>query len=90
MAKKKCGEWMNPFFAMFNCHINDAQTKADRAFIDKYGKGQWSRRIKPLQEAGIMDIFYQSKDEWLLFYIDSVHAFVNEGRTRPADPPEES
>lgn len=47
---------MSPSFAVFNCHVNDAKSKANEQFIRMFGQKAYDEIIKPLHEKGIMII----------------------------------
>ena len=76
MGKKE--DPMSPHFALFNLHVNDAQKKADRAFVQRYGQEKFDEIMKPLHEDGIMGIFQTKPTEELKFYLNAVFCFVNE------------
>ena len=73
-------EVMDCGFALFNSHLNDAQSRADKAFVKRYGQKAFVNEIAPFHKAGIMGIFNQPPNEWTQYYVDLVHAFVNEER----------
>jgi len=49
-------EVMDAHFLLFNLHVNDAQAKADAAFIKRFGQQAYDELIAPLHESGIMEI----------------------------------
>lgn len=71
---------MDPYWAVFNCHVNGAKAKAREAFIEKYGREVWDEKLAGPERDGIMVIFKTPPTEWTQFYVDQVTKFVNEGR----------
>lgn len=84
MTDDQSDQWLDVTFAVFNCHRNDAAAKAKEAFVAKYGEAQFDRRIGPILKAGIMSVF-NDRNEWTMFYVDQIHAAVNEGIPKPVE-----
>lgn len=77
MSKTK--ERLDPQFAVFNLHVNDAGNRADAEFVAQFGRAKFDEKIKPLHEAGIMSVFDKEPTKWTLAWVALVTAFVNEG-----------
>lgn len=71
---------MDAYFAVFNCHVNNARARARRAFIAKYGRPAYMKVIYPYWRRGIMSIFHDKPTEHTKFFVDKITEFVNEGR----------
>lgn len=69
---------MDPYFAVFNQHINNAGERAKEKFIKKFGAAAWRTKMAPMYKDGIMAIFDRPPSVWTQFYVDAVTAFVNE------------
>ena len=68
---------VNLFFAVFNCHVNNAQTLANKAFKERYGKLVFNKQIAPFARKGIMSIFDEPPNEWTQFWAEKVAELVN-------------
>lgn len=77
-------EYMSPGFAVFNCHVNNAKKRANKSFIEKFGRSAFNRTMLPLFRRGIMTIFHELPTEKTQYWVDQVTAFVNEDRQAPA------
>lgn len=77
-------ERMDPGFAVFNCHVNNAADRADAEFKALFGEKCFKRHIAPCHEAGIMTIFHR-EGKWRLLWVTLCTAFVNEDRRNPYD-----
>jgi len=76
---------MDPYFALFNCHVNNARQRANAAFIEKFGQPTFDRIMKPLHRNGIMSIFDTPPNEHTEFYVSTVHAIVNENAPKATE-----
>lgn len=79
MTTKKA-EPMNPYVAVFNCHINNAKSKADKAFIKRFDKDVFNKEIKPFLDKGIMSIFKQAPNDYTKVYVEFIALYVNESK----------
>jgi hypothetical protein len=77
-------ERMDPGFAVFNLHINDARPKAEAIFIAQFGQEKWDEVIRPLETAGIMSVFGQNLTFEIMFYITTIMLVVNGDLDVPA------
>lgn len=75
---------MDSGFALFNCHINAADSRAKKAYIDTWGQKSWYKHIQPCWDVGIMSIFNVKPNKLRKWYIEKVTEYVNENR-RPVD-----
>ena len=75
---EKTAEKMDPYFALFNLHKNQAGERAKQEFIRKWGQDVWDKEMKPFEEKGIMSIFQQPPNQYTSFYVGRVHEMVNE------------
>lgn len=76
---------LDGYMAVFNCHLNNANERAAKEFVDKYGLSIWTREIQPIIDCGVMSIFQQGPNEWTQFYVDTVTRIVNEDRESEDD-----
>lgn len=67
-------------FAVFNCHINNAEERAIALFVETYGQAVFNDAIQPCIDAGIMSIFDGALTERTEFFVKSIQKFVNENR----------
>lgn len=72
------GKRMDPGFAVFNLHVNDAGARADAEFVAQFGQDAFDTEIAPLHEAGIMSIFSLRPTPRTAAWVALVTAFVNE------------
>ncbi len=84
MGKK--AEPMDPFFSLFNCHVNDAERRAKESFIQKYDEATWKRELQPFINKGIMSIFDKPPSEFTQFFVDEVTRIVNGPDLKPLKP----
>jgi hypothetical protein len=70
-------EPMDPFFALFNCHINNAQEGAMKEFINTFGQDVWDKRIQPFMDKGIMSIFDKKPNKYTRWFVMKVQEIVN-------------
>lgn len=63
--------------AVFNCHANDAKRRANRAFIEEFGRQVFNRRLVPIFRKGIMSIF-EEPNVWTRWWVDKVTEIVNQ------------
>jgi hypothetical protein len=82
-------ERLDPGFAVFNLHLNDAGTKARKIFITQYGQDKWDAVLAPLERDGIMAIFEQELTFEIAFYITTIMLIANGDVTVPDAPEEE-
>lgn len=76
-------ERLSHYFAVFNCHLNNASDRADAEFIKQFGQDKFDRHIAPYHEKGIMAIFEKGPRSYAGAWIVLCTAFVNEaGRRR--------
>lgn len=73
-------EILDPYFAVFNQHINDAGNRAKIAFIKRFSQGEWNEHIQPFEDKGIMSMFNEKPNKYLLWYAETVAVFVNENK----------
>jgi hypothetical protein len=73
-------ERMDPGFAVFNLHVNDAGKRADAEIIAQYGQEAFDAKIAPLHSAGIMSIFDKKPTRLRVAWVTLVTAYVNEDR----------
>jgi len=73
-------EKMDLGFALFNCHINNAKSKAKKDFIKKFGLEVWNKEIEPFWGKGIMSIFSEPPNEPRAWYVEKIQEYVNKGR----------
>lgn len=78
-------ERMDPGFAVFNSHINNALERADAEFIAQFGEKRFKRYIAPHHERGIMSIFENKAGKWTMLWVSLCTAFVNEATSNPYD-----
>lgn len=73
---------MDPYFSVFNNHVNRAGVRADREFKAQYGQENFNEFIAPLRTSGIMEIFEEPKNAKTAFFrgvwISLVTNYVNE------------
>lgn len=72
-------ETMDPGFAVFNLHVNQAGEKADAEFVRMFGQDLFDEQIKPAHDNGVMSIFELPKTEHRIAWIAMVTVLVNEG-----------
>lgn len=65
------------YFALFNCHINDALNRTCDKFKEIYGAKRFESNIKPFIDKGIMSMFNQSPNKYLKFFIFYNKRIVN-------------
>lgn len=68
---------MDVYFAVFNCHENDALNKAISMFKEIYGQQRLEKCIQPFIDQGIMSIFNQSPNRSTKFFCLYIHRVVN-------------
>lgn len=78
MATAQVEAPMDINFALFNYHVNNAKTKAKKAFIQRFGQEKWDTVMKPYVKNGIMGIFNDKPTDETKFYVDAVFIFVNQ------------
>ena len=71
-------EKMDPYFAVFNNHINNAHKRAMEDL--EVNSPEWIAEILAFEQQGIMGIFNEEPTPATLRYVELVTAFVNEGR----------
>jgi hypothetical protein len=67
---------MDPSFAVFNCHVNDAKTRALVVLRDHFP--HLHREVLKYDEQGIMSIFTVDPTPATTAFVALVTAFVNE------------
>ena len=72
------GDILDPQFALFNSHKNDAFTKVKTDFIRILGQDDWDEYIQPIQDEGIMAIFNQEPTREAYWFVMRVTMYVNE------------
>ena len=72
------GDILDPQFALFNSHKNDAHSKAKADFIRIEGQDDWDEYIQPIQDEGIMAIFNQEPTREAYWFVMRVTMYVNE------------
>jgi len=77
LAWKEESEKFDPYFAVFNCHVNGALGKASDAFKIKF-PGQFDTEIQPYIDKGVMSIFDESPNEYLTYFVNAITNTVNE------------
>lgn len=72
---------MSPYFAVFNCHCNNADQRA-RAALRANGMQTWLDEVEAIEsaEGGIMAIFQHDPTAATGAYVALVTVFANEGR----------
>jgi len=73
-------EKMDSYFSVFNLHVNQADKKAKKDFLKKYGEHGWETVMAPIIKAGVMCIFKQQPTDMTQYYVDRITFYVNEGR----------
>lgn len=71
-------EFLDPRWALFNCHVNDAEKRAKIKFIISNGTKCWNKEIQPFVDQGIMSIFNVKPNKWTVEFLKDVCRFVNE------------
>ena len=71
---------MSEYFAVFNCHVNNASERARRVFNKRFGAGSYRKHISPLVKRGIMSIFDDKPNTYTLFYVATITRIVNGGK----------
>jgi len=71
---------MDPYFSVFNCHVNRAYDKARELFIRIHGREKWEVEIQPYDDEGMMSIFNSEPTEDMKFFVFMVTAFANEDK----------
>jgi len=71
-------EILDPFVAVFNGHVNDAQERADEAFVKRFGELAFEYEIRPHHKNGIMSIFQVKPNEYTVWYVEMIAVFANE------------
>jgi hypothetical protein len=71
---------MDPGFAVFNGHVNDASDRADAEYVAQFGQASFDEHIKPLHDAGIMSVFNTRPTAQTMAWTSLVTAYVNENR----------
>jgi len=69
---------MDPYFAMFNNHVNNAFQHAKKIFIKRFGKEIYKKDIVPFKKNGIMSIFNKDPTPSSKWLVEMVWYFVNE------------
>lgn len=64
--------------AVFNCHLNDAENRANAEFIAQFGQEKFDETIAPLHEAGVMGIFNEAPTIYTMAWVTLCAAYVNE------------
>ena len=77
-------EPMGVFMAVFNGHVNDANTRARIDFVNKFGSITWGKIMQPLIDDGIMVIFDKDPTEHTKFYAEQVAKYVNQEEEQQA------
>lgn len=73
-------EVMDPYFSLFNLHVNDAGERARAAFIKRFGVDVWRENIGPDYESGVMAIMQKPPTEFTKWFVETIWVFVNENR----------
>ena len=68
---------MDPGFALFNYHVNDAAEKAKELFIRTFGEEKWQAEIQPFVDTGVMAILNEPVTFYTGFYVAAVTLIVN-------------
>lgn len=71
-------EFLNPRWALFYGHRNDATERAKTKFITSNGKNCWNKEIQPFVNQGIMSLFNAKPNKWTVEFLKDVCRFVNE------------
>ena len=79
------GDILDPQFALFNSHKNDAFTKVKTDFIRILGQDDWDEYIQPIQDEGIMAIFNQEPTREAYWFVMRVTMYVNENMSFEMD-----
>ncbi len=79
------GDIMDPQFALFNSHKNDAHSKAKADFIRIEGQDDWDEYIQPIEDEGIMAIFNQEPTREGYWFVMRVTMYVNENMSYEMD-----
>lgn len=78
MIRKKKEKRMEPFIAVFNCHVNNAKARADAEIIAQFGQEVFDKKIAPYHKKGIMAIFNKKPNHVTAAWVAVCTAFVNE------------
>lgn len=70
-------EPMDVYFAVFNCHVNNAKSKAIREFKKTYSPEIYDKEIKPFIKSGIMSIFQEKPNKYTLHFAETIQKYVN-------------
>ncbi len=68
---------LDPHFALFNLHINNAGERAIK-ILEEHFPSSWVEKIRTLQASGIMALFDEDPAPATAAYLALVTAFVNE------------
>lgn len=69
---------MDVYFAVFNCHVNNAKTKAVRRFNKKFGKETFNKEIRPFIKNGIMSMFHTEPNKYTKYFAETIQEIVNQ------------
>ena len=76
---------MNPYFAVFNSHVNDAKVKAKQMFIELHGQKKWDEQLQPFLDKGAMSIFDEDPNQYTRAYVLFIWMFVNHEELNPEE-----
>jgi hypothetical protein len=71
---------MDYYFAMFNCHKNNALEKTCNKFKEIWGERKFETKIQPLIDKGVMSVFSEKPNRYNKFLVFYNHDIVNGNR----------
>ena len=60
---------MDAYFALFNCHVNNALEKTTEKYKEIWGAKRFEKKIQPFIDNGIMSIFNTKPNRDLKFFV---------------------
>lgn len=72
---------MDYYFAMFNCHKNNALEKTCNKFKEIWTDKKFESKIQPIIEAGVMSIFQEKPNKYTKFFVFYNRDIVNGERS---------
>ena len=72
---------MSPYVAVFNCHINNAEKRANLDVIAKFGRALFFRVFPKIYRDGVMSIFHNPETPEKRYWVARCTRYANEKAT---------
>ena len=72
---------MDPYFSVFNCHVNNALEISIAKYKEIFGESRFEKKIRPFLDKGIMSIFKTPPQRDTKFFVLYITDVVNGKRT---------